>query len=90
MTFGHRVLAPRGTIYSYTVVHHPTTNALSASVPYVVVLVSVDEEPNVRVVGNLVDAAPTEARIGLPVEAVWDERRADDGTVILLPQWRLV
>lgn len=88
MTFGHRVLTPRGTIYSYTVVHHPTSNALAASVPYVVVLVSIDEEPAVRVLGNLVDAPLGAARIGLPVEAVWDERRTDDGTVILLPRWR--
>ena len=88
MTFGHRVLAPRGTIYSYTVVHHPTSNVLAAAVPYVVVLVGLDEEPAVRVVGNLVDAPPSDARIGLAVEAVWDERRTDDGTVILLPQWR--
>jgi hypothetical protein len=27
-------------------------------------------------------------QIGMPVVAEWDEHTADDGTTILLPQWR--
>ena len=80
----YRGAAPRGTIHSYTVVHYPANPALAASVPYTVVLVSLDDAPHIRVVGDV----QGEVAIGMPVEAWWDEREADDGTVIRLPRWR--
>jgi len=85
MTFDGATLAPTGTVYSYTVAHYAANKALADSLPYTVVLVSLDEAPAIRVVGNL---PGTDARIGMPVVAVWDERTAEDGTTILLPQWR--
>ena len=75
-------------VYSYTIVHHAVHPALEASVPYAVVLVTLDEVPEVRVVGNLLDAAMSEVVIGLPVEAVWEERPTDGDAVVLLPQWQ--
>ena len=88
MAFTERTVAPTGTVYSYTVAHYAVHPALQASTPYAVVLVSLDEVPEVRVVGNLLDDAADEITIGLAVEAEWEERTADDGEVILLPQWR--
>jgi uncharacterized OB-fold protein len=85
MTFDGATLAPTGTVYSYTVVHYAANTALADSVPYTVVLVSLDEAPQIRVVGNI---PGTDVRIGMPVVAEWDEHAADDGTQILLPQWR--
>ena len=90
MTFTTRILAPRGTIHSHTVVHYAAHPSLAQSVPYVVLLVSLDEAPEIRVIGNLADAPPEDAVIGRPVEAVWEERLTDDGVVLKLPQWRLV
>ena len=58
--------------------------ALGGAVPYTVVLVALDDAPHIRVVGNV----QGEVAIGMPVEAGWDEREADDGTVIRLPRWR--
>ena len=77
-----------GAKHSYTVVHYPVNAALAGAVPYTVVLVSLDDLPDVRVIGNLPEATPDLVRIGMPVEAYWDERAADDGTVVHLPQWR--
>jgi uncharacterized OB-fold protein len=88
MRFSSRPVAPVGTVYSYTVVHHAVNSALAGSVPYVVVLVSLDDVPGVRVVGNLLDISRDEVAIGLAVEATWQERPTDDAEVILLPQWR--
>jgi uncharacterized OB-fold protein len=51
-----------------------------------VVLVALDESPDIRVVGNVVDVAPEEIHIGMAVTAVW-ERREVDGDVIELPLW---
>ena len=67
-------VAPRGTVHSFTVVHYAPSAALADSVPYAVVLVSLDELPEVRVVGNLPDTDPAEVQIGMPVEAYWDQR----------------
>jgi uncharacterized protein len=88
MSFTTRTVGREGTVYSYTIVHHAVNAVLESSVPYAVVLVSLDEVPEVRVVGNLIDVPTAEVRIGLPVEAVWEERHADDGEVIQLPQWQ--
>ena len=82
--FDHVPLAPTGTVHSFTVVHYAANAALADAVPYTVVLVSLDVAPQVRVVGNL----DGDVAIGLPVVATWERRVADDGTEILLPQWR--
>ena len=84
MSFDVEVLAPRGTVHSYTVVHYAANPGLAQSVPYTVVLVSLDDAPHLRVVGNV--DGPVE--IGMPVVPYWEERSTDDGTVIRLPQWR--
>ncbi len=88
MAFTSTVLPGAGTVYSFTVVHHSVSTALDASVPYVVVLVSLDAAPHLRVVGNLLDAPVDDVSIGMAVEAVWLERITEDGTKVLLPQWR--
>lgn len=89
MTFDTRVLAPRGTIYSHTVVHYAASRALETSVPYVVVLVSFDEAPQLRVIGNLLGVHTMSVVIGAAVGAEWTSHASEDGTVIQLPQWRL-
>ncbi len=88
MSFSTTPLAGDGTVHSFTVVHHSVSTALDASVPYVVVLVSLDAAPHLRVVGNLLDAPVEDVSIGMAVEAVWLERITEDGTKVLLPQWR--
>ena len=81
-----RDVAPTGTVVSFTVVHHPPHPALAAAVPYTIILVSPDDEPDLRIVGNL-DADAGRARIGLRVVAFWEEWTVEDET-ILVPQWR--
>jgi uncharacterized OB-fold protein len=84
MAFDTMTMAPTGTVYSHTVVHYAANGALVDSVPYAVVLVSLDDAPHIRVVGNI---EGTDVAIGMPVVATWEERAAEDGTTILLPQW---
>jgi uncharacterized OB-fold protein len=88
--FRSREVAGKGTLYSFTVVWHPVHPSLSERVPYAVVLVSLDELPEVRITGNLLDAAPEAIRVGLPVRAVWEDV-ADPGSgeTLRLPQWVL-
>jgi uncharacterized OB-fold protein len=57
-------LSGRGVVYSYSILHHPQHPAFS----YPVLAVLVDLEEGVRVVSNLVDVAPADIAIGMPVQ----------------------
>lgn len=63
----------RGTVFSYTVINHPVHPALKESLPYNVAVVLLDGAGDVRLVSNVIDAAPEEMHIGLPVELVWQD-----------------
>jgi uncharacterized OB-fold protein len=67
----------RGTVYTYTVVHHPVHPKLTPHIPYNVALVALEDAPGVRLVSNVIDVAPEELRIGLPVEVVFEESISD-------------
>lgn len=69
-----------GQVYSYVVHHHPPVPGRTP--PFVVAVVELPE--GVRVVGNVIDCAPEEVRIGMPVELTF--QRVDDE--LTLPQWR--
>lgn len=69
-------LAGTGTVYSYTILHHPQHPAFS----YPVVAVLVDLDEGIRVVSNLVGVEPEDVRVGLPVRVTF-EATADDMAV---------
>ena len=90
MNFGYQESGGTGTIFSYTVVHHPVHQLLHERVPYIVALVQLDDFPHVRIVGNIVDAAPGAVGIGAAVAALWEEiTDPATGELIKLPQWGL-
>lgn len=68
---------------SFTVVHHATNAALSDVVPYNIVLVSLDDAPHIRIVGNL----EGDVRVGMAVEAHWEDFDTEEGATIKLIQW---
>jgi uncharacterized OB-fold protein len=74
----------RGTVFSYTIAHHPFLPALQEHVPYNVVVVELDDAAGVRLVSNLVDTPPGEIRVGMRVELVWEEVGAE----VVLPRFR--
>lgn len=61
----------QGTVYSFTTQHRASHPFFQAELPITLVLVDLDE--GVRVFANLVDCAPDDARIGMAVEAVFDD-----------------
>ncbi len=83
----------RGTIWSFVVPHPPLLPHFDALAPYNVILVALDEDPSVRLVGNLLPAEgaeinvldPATIRIGARVRAVF-ERVTDE---VVLPRWLL-
>ena len=75
------VVAGRGTVYSYVVHRHPPVPG--KELPILLVLVELEE--GVRMVGELLDAQPEDVKIGAAVEVAWN--RVDDDLTI--PAWRL-
>ncbi len=69
---------------------HPAHPKLSQSVPSAVVLVSLDDFPDVRITGNVLNRTFDRVSIGLPVRAVWEEIKTENGTVLRLPHWEVV
>jgi uncharacterized OB-fold protein len=68
----------RGRIWSFVVPHPPLLPGFTELAPYNVVMVEIDEDPTIRVTGNLVTGAggapdeidPATIVIGEPVRAV--------------------
>jgi uncharacterized protein len=90
-----RPVSGTGTIWSFVVAHPPLLPAYLPFAPYPVVTVALDEDPALRMVGNLVSGPegaineidPASIRIGEPVRAVFSGRRRPDGTTVALPAW---
>jgi len=80
-------VAPRGRIFSWERVWHPSHDALKGHGPYLVVLVELPHAGNVRMVGNLLGDPMQEALIGAEVEGVF-EHHADASPPYALLQWR--
>lgn len=64
----------RGTVFTYTVNHQPFNPELP--VPYVIAIVALEEQDDLRIAANIVDCEPDSVHIGLPVQV-----RFDDGDV---------
>jgi len=83
----------RGTIWSFVVPHPPLLPPFAELAPYNVILVSLAEDPRVRLTGNLIRRAgdpidsvdPAEIEIGARVRVVF-ERVNDE---LSLPRWVL-
>jgi uncharacterized OB-fold protein len=86
-----KTMSGRGTIWSFVVPHPPLLPAYAELAPYNVVVVALDEEPIIRLVGNLVadedgpinEVDPATIGIGQEVRVVF-QRIADD---VALPRW---
>jgi len=66
-------MSGRGKVYSWTIVTHPVHPAAVSKVPYNVVQVQLDEDSELIMVTNLVGTRNEDIRIGLPVQAVFEE-----------------
>jgi uncharacterized OB-fold protein len=74
-----------GSIYAYTIMYHTGDKRFASAVPYASIIVELDDPPGALMAGNLLGAPYTEAKVGRPVEVVFE--RLNDG--ITLPQFKL-
>jgi uncharacterized OB-fold protein len=75
----------RGVVWSYVICHPPVLPAFAGRAPFAVAVVELAEDPGLRLVGEVLDAAPEALRIGRKVRVAFEE--IAEGVV--LPQWRL-
>jgi uncharacterized OB-fold protein len=71
----------QGTVFTWSITHRPMHPAF-LEMPYATVVVELVEGP--RMLTTLVDVAPEELRVGMPVEVVFD----DVTDVVTLPRFR--
>ena len=66
-------MSGRGRLYSYTVgvqAFHPW---FESRLPYLLAVVELDEQPNLKIVTNLVECTEADVEIGMPVRVVFEE-----------------
>jgi uncharacterized OB-fold protein len=80
----HVELAPRGRLYSWTVVHRTRLSGYAQLTPYLVAIVELDDDTSVRMVGRgLFDAA--DAEVGRHVSVSFERINGR----VTMPMWRL-
>lgn len=73
----------RGVVYSFTVDRRGTALAFAGDVPYVIAIVELEEGPHFTT--NIVGCAVDDVRIGMPVEAQFDDVDAETTLVRFRP-----
>ncbi len=66
-----RAASGRGTLYTFTIMHQVMNPGFATAVPYNVAQVDLDE--GVRMTSNIVDIANDQLRIGMKLQAVFEE-----------------
>jgi uncharacterized protein len=77
-----RPVSGRGTVFTYTVNHQPFNPAVP--IPYVIAIVELEEQADLRIASNIVDCEPDSVYAGLPVEVRF-ERQDVDGEARYVP-----
>ncbi len=75
---GWREVSGAGTVYSYTVVRHPTHFAFADQIPYVIAVVALAEGP--WLVSGVTGCEPDQVRVGMEVRACF--REVADGVTL--------
>ncbi|MBO0732307.1 MAG: OB-fold domain-containing protein, partial [Acidimicrobiaceae bacterium] len=61
----YEALSGQGTVYTFTVNHHPFNPAVS--LPYVIAVVELTEQADLRFTTNIVNCPPESVTVGMPV-----------------------
>jgi len=76
----------RGTIYSFSVMHQPNVAGFGGELPYLNILVELEEQPQLFLVSNLSEVQREQVRIGGQVEVYFEDVDAE----LTLPKFRLI
>lgn len=76
-----RPVSGRGTVFTYTVNYQPFNP--DVPVPYVIAIVELDEQPDLRIASNIVDCEPDSVHVGLRVEVRFEPHDLDGDKVFV-------
>src|SRR5689334_9344462 len=71
----------RATVATYTINHQPWMPGLEP--PFVVAIVEIEEQPDVRLTTNIVNCAPEDVRSGMPVTVLFEHHPDEPDDVYL-------
>ena len=71
-----RPVSGHGTVFTYTVNHQPFNPTVP--IPYVIAIVELAEQVDLRIATNIVDCEPDSVYVGLPVEVRFERHDGDD------------
>ncbi len=74
-----RAVSGRGTVFTYTVNYQPFMSTVP--VPYVIAIVELDEQSDLRIATNIVDCEPNSVSVGLPVEVRFEHHHVDGDSI---------
>ncbi len=74
-----RAVSGRGTVFTYTVNHQRFMP--NVAVPYVIAIVELEEQPDLRIATNIVDCQPNSVFVGLPVEVRFERQDVGEESV---------
>jgi len=66
------VVSGRGTLHSFTINHQPWMPGFDP--PYVIGIVTIAEQDDVRLTTNIVNCEPDAVRVGMPVRVTFEHR----------------
>ena len=76
-----RPVSGHGTVFTYTVNHQPFNPTVP--IPYVIAIVELAEQADLRIATNIVDCEPDSVYVGLPVEVRFERHDVDDDSVFV-------
>ena len=81
-----RPVSGRGTVYSFVIARHAVHPAIREleQLPYNVCVIELEEQAGLRIVSNVLDVAPEDIRIGLPVEVRFMPAPNDPAVVLAM------
>lgn len=68
-----------GTVFTFTVNHHPFHPTVP--VPYVIAVIELVEQEDLRMVANIAECAPEDVAVGMPVRATFEPHNDSLGPV---------
>jgi uncharacterized OB-fold protein len=69
----------RGEVFTFTVNHHPFNPTVP--LPYVIAIVQLEEQDDLRIAANIVDCEPDSVHIGMPVQVAFEHQGCGDEAV---------
>lgn len=63
-----------GRVFTYAIAHHCPHPVASASLPYNIAVIELDDCDRALLISNVIDCREDLLRVGLPVQLVWEDR----------------